>query len=144
MVEIDFNECLNFIEFPSFNSNLIIISTQGNTILVRIKNLMKPFFDKVYWIVLFNVKVYDLAKKSTAQTIQSKSLNAAFVNIACSDIDPVLLTNTSDGCLHLYEYNKTSEFRFVKKIDLDDMYNSYLSQHLQSMFVLECYFIFKC
>ncbi len=76
------------------------------------------------------IKVYDFSKKKTVQTIQNKRLNSAFLNISCSaSSEPMLLTNTSDGCVHLYEYNKSSEFAFVKKIDLAEMYQNYHNQN---------------
>jgi hypothetical protein len=53
------------------------------------------------------------------------------VNLSCAESEPALLTNTSDGFLHLYEYNKSNELEFVKKIELQNMLKNYLSQNSQ-------------
>ena len=109
LAEISFDEFLNFVEYPYLSSNLLVLTTRGNQILV-----------------------YDLNRNSTIQTIENKHASNSFVNISCSESEPVLLTNTSDGYLHLYEYNKLNQFKIVKKVNLEQLYTNYLSQNFSS------------
>lgn len=97
LTDIKFDNYLNNIEFSLFDTNLILMTNQTNSLMI-----------------------YNIEKEKLENSLRN-DLNTTFISVCSLENQPIIVTGSSDCTLSIYEY-KYNQSSLIKKIFLESLY----------------------